>query len=98
MEPDSSSRKQTVVIGYIFAASIGVVLLQWVLTTYNTVDTIPYSQFEQLVAQGNVSEVAVGQDTIQGKLKDKLADGKSAFVTAASSRRWRKNWRRRASR
>jgi cell division protease FtsH len=82
MEPDSSSRKQTVVIGYIFAASIGVVLLQWVLTTYNTVDTIPYSQFEQLVAQGNVSEVAVGQDTIQGKLKDKLADGKSAFVTA----------------
>jgi cell division protease FtsH len=82
MEPDSSSRKQAVVIGYIFAAFIGVVLLQWVLTTYNTVDTIPYSQFEQLVAQGNVSEVAVGQDTIQGKLKDKLADGKSAFVTA----------------
>ena len=58
------------------------VLLQWALTTYNTVDTIPYSEFEQLVAKGNVTEVAVGQDTIQGKLKDKLADGKSAFVTA----------------
>ena len=38
MEPDSSSRKQAVVIGYIFAAFIGVVLLQWVLTTYNTVE------------------------------------------------------------
>ena len=82
MEPDSSSRKQTVAIGYIFAAGIGMVLLQWVLATYNTVDTIPYSEFEQLVAQGNVTEVAVGQDAIQGKLKDKLASGKSAFVTA----------------
>ena len=82
MEPDSSSRKQTVAIGYIFAAGIGMVLLQWVLATYNMVDTIPYSEFEQLVAQGNVTEVAVGQDAIQGKLKDKLASGKSAFVTA----------------
>src|ERR1700687_4641984 len=82
MESDSSSRKQAVTIGYIFAAAIGMVLLQWVLTTYNTVDTIPYSEFEQLVAKGNVTEVAIGQDTIQGKLKEKLADGKSAFVTA----------------
>jgi cell division protease FtsH len=82
MEPDSSSRKQAVTVGYIFAAAIGMLLMQWVLATYNTVDTIPYSEFEKQVAQGNVTEVAVGQDTIQGKLKDKLADGKSAFVTA----------------
>ena len=47
MESDPSSRKQTVAIGYIFAASIGMLLLQWVLATYNTVDTIPYSEFEQ---------------------------------------------------
>ena len=82
MESDPSSRKQAVAIGYIFAAAIGMVLLQWVLATYNTVDTIPYSEFEQLVAKGSVTEVAVGQDTIQGKLKDKLPSGKSAFVTA----------------
>src|SRR5674476_1435651 len=42
----------------------------------------PYSEFEQLVAKGSVTEVAIGQDTIQGKLKDKLASGKTAFVTA----------------
>ncbi|MGB9116026.1 ATP-dependent zinc metalloprotease FtsH [Bradyrhizobium sp.] len=82
MEQDSSSRKQAVAIGYMLAAGIGMVVLQWVLATYNTVDTIPYSEFEQLVAQGKVTEVAVGQDTIQGKLKDKLPSGKSAFVTA----------------
>ena len=82
MEPDSSSRKQAVAISYIFAAAIGMVALQWVLATYNTVETIPFSQFEQLVAQGSVTEVSVGQDTIQGKLKDKLPSGKSVFVTA----------------
>jgi cell division protease FtsH len=35
-----------------------------------------------LVAQGSVTEVSVAQDTIQGKLKDKLPSGKSAFITA----------------
>lgn len=82
MDSDSSSRKQTIAIVYIVVAGIGMLLLQWALSTYNTIDTIPYSQFEQLVAQGNVTEVAVGQDTIEGKLKDKLPSGKSAFITA----------------
>src|SRR5437016_5237532 len=82
MEPDPSSRKQSVAIGYIFAATIGVVVLQWLFVTYRTIDTIPYSEFEQLVGRGSVSEVAVGQDAIQGKLKEKLPSGKSAFVTA----------------
>ncbi|MGZ5871042.1 MAG: ATP-dependent zinc metalloprotease FtsH [Bradyrhizobium sp.] len=86
MEQDSSSRKQAVAIGYMVAAGIGMLVLQWVIATYNTVDTIPYSQFEQLVEQGSVTEVAVGQDTIQGKLKDKLPSGKSAFVTARVDR------------
>jgi len=56
--------------------------LQWILATYNTVDPIPYSDLEQLVDQGKVTEVAVGQENIQGKLKDKLPSGKSAFITA----------------
>ncbi len=84
MDPDPSQRKQAIAMGYIFAAGIGVLLLQWLFATYNTVDTIPYSQFNQLVTDGKVAEVGVGQDTIQGKLKEgeKLPSGKSAFVTA----------------
>jgi len=82
MESDPSSRKQAIVISYFVLAGIGMLLMQWLLTTYNTVETIPYSQFEQLVAQGKVSEVAVSQDAIQGKYKDKQPDGKTAFVTA----------------
>ena len=49
MEHDSSSRKQAVATGYLIAAAIGMLVLQWVLATYNTVETIPYSEFEQLV-------------------------------------------------
>ncbi|HVX77014.1 MAG TPA: ATP-dependent zinc metalloprotease FtsH [Bradyrhizobium sp.] len=84
MANEPSSRKQAVTIGYIFAAGIALIVLQWLLTTYNNIETIPYSQFEQLVSQGKVAEVGVGQDTIQGKLKEneKLPSGKSDFVTA----------------
>jgi len=82
MESDSSQRKQGIATAYIVAAGIGMLLLQWALATYSQIDTIPFSRFEQLVAEGSVTEVAVGQDTIEGKLKDKLPSGKSAFVTA----------------
>jgi cell division protease FtsH len=82
MEQDSSQRKRAITTGYLIAAAFGILILQWALTTYSTIETIPYSQFEELVSQGKVSEVAVGQDTIQGKLKEKLPDGKQAFVTA----------------
>ena len=84
MASEPSQRKQAIAMGYIFAACAGILLLQWLFATYNTIETIPYSQFEQLVNDGKVAEVGVGQDTIQGKLKDndKLPSGKQAFVTA----------------
>jgi cell division protease FtsH len=81
MESDPSSRKQSIAIGYFVAAGIGMLLLQWALAANSQIDTIPFSQFEQMVAQGSVTEVAIGQDTIEGKVKDKLPSGKSAFVT-----------------
>jgi cell division protease FtsH len=82
MDKDPSSRKQVITIGYVFAAGLGLLLMQWALANYGAVDDIPYSEFEKLVAQGQVTEVAVGQDVIQGKVKDKLPSGKSAFITA----------------
>ncbi|MBR0725430.1 ATP-dependent zinc metalloprotease FtsH [Bradyrhizobium manausense] len=66
----------------IFAGCILLVVLQFITTTYNSIETIPYSQFEQLLAQEKLAEVSVGSDTIQGKLKEPLPSGKSAFVTA----------------
>nr|WP_245452866.1 ATP-dependent zinc metalloprotease FtsH [Bradyrhizobium sp. C9] len=56
-------------------------LMQWFLTSHSTIETIPYSRFEELVAQGAVTNVVVGKDTIEGSLKERLPDGRSAFVT-----------------
>jgi len=81
MADDSSGRKQTVVTWYILAAFGGILVLQWAWASYSQVETIPFSQFEQLVADGKVAEVAVGQDVIQGTLKEALPSGRKAFVT-----------------
>ena len=82
MDSNQISRKQTIAMAVIFAGSMLLVVLQFVATTYNSIESIPYSQFEQLLAQDRIAEVSVGPDTIQGKLKEPLPSGKSAFVTA----------------
>jgi cell division protease FtsH len=81
MTPDPSSRKQHFTIWYFVAAWLGVLLIQWVLTGYARFETIPYSRFEQLVDENAVTEVSIGTDVIEGKLKDKLPSGKSEFTT-----------------
>ncbi len=45
------------------------------------VDTIPYSQFEQLLIENKIDEVSIGADSVQGKLKEALPDGKEEFYT-----------------
>lgn len=82
MESDQGSRKPVVVMAAIVAGGMLLAMLQFGLSAYNAVETIPYSQFEQLLAQDKVAEVSVGPDMIQGKLKEPLPNGKSAFVTA----------------
>jgi cell division protease FtsH len=74
-EPDR--RKDHLTIGYVIASILVLIALQWVAAVTLNVETIPYSQFEQLVSQGQVSEVTVGQTTIEGSLKD----GKTQFVS-----------------
>ncbi|PIT03598.1 cell division protein FtsH [Bradyrhizobium nitroreducens] len=82
MESDQSSRKPGLAMAAIFVGGLLLVMLQFGLATYSSTETIPYSQFEQLLAQDKVAEVSVGTDTIQGKLKEPLPGGKSAFITA----------------
>lgn len=81
MESNKVSRKQTIAMAVIFAGSMLLVVLQFIVTTYDSIETIPYSQFEQLLGREKVVEVSVSPDTIQGKLKEPLPSGKSAFVT-----------------
>jgi cell division protease FtsH len=78
-EPEE--RKRQIVLWYIFAAFIGITLIQFLWASYTQVETIPYSQFEQLLAEGKIAEVVVGQDSVQGTLKEPLPDGRRAFYT-----------------
>lgn len=81
MSPEQPQRKQRIVIAAMAAAALASVIFQWAWFSYTQVETIPFSQFEQLVEQGAVTEVTVGADTIQGKVRDKLPSGKSVFLT-----------------
>ena len=68
-------------IGYWVAAIIALGVGQYFYTTAQRVASIPYSQFEQLLHEGKVAEIAVSDRYIQGKLKEPLPSGKSQFVT-----------------
>ena len=78
-EPEE--RKHHFAVWYVFAAFLGVMLIQYVWLVYTQVETIPYSQFEQLLNENKISEVLVGHDFIQGTLKQPLPDGRKLFYT-----------------
>ena len=54
---------------YLTVAMIAVLLLQEFVVRQTLTKTIPYSEFEQLLDQGQVSDLVVGQNQISGLLK-----------------------------
>ena len=46
-----------------------------------TIEPLPYSEFQRLVKAGEVTEIAITDNTIQGSLKTPLTDGRQKFVT-----------------
>lgn len=81
MPTPDNDRKRDVAIWYVFAAMLGILLLQWAIEAYWQVETIPYSQFETLVKDDSIATVAVGEDRIHGTLKKPLASGRTQFET-----------------
>src|SRR5579859_4929796 len=78
-EPEE--RKHQFATWYVFAAFLGVMLVQFLWLRFAQVDTIPYSQFEQLLDENKIAEVLVGQETVQGTLKEPFPDGRKEFYT-----------------
>ena len=76
---DPGERKRQIMLWYVVAAVIGVLLVQAYWASYSQVETIPYSQFESLLDQGKIDSVTVSADSVQGTLKEPLADGKRDF-------------------
>jgi cell division protease FtsH len=65
---------------YALLALLGVLFVHDLWVGYRQVAVLPYSQFQQLVREKKVAEVQVGEDRLQGTLKEPL-DGKTRFVT-----------------
>jgi cell division protease FtsH len=84
MEPED--RKRQIMIWYTIAAIIGVLVVQYFWSSYSQIETIPYSQFEQLLNDDKIAEVTVSADAVQGSLKEALPDGKRDFLRCASIR------------
>ncbi|HET7885775.1 MAG TPA: ATP-dependent zinc metalloprotease FtsH [Bradyrhizobium sp.] len=81
-KPPTPVQKGSLALLALALVGFGLLFLQSLITAHQSIETIPYSKFEELVSQGVVSDVIVGKDAISGNLKDKVLNGKSAFTTA----------------
>jgi cell division protease FtsH len=67
-------------VGYWLLALMSLVWLQSLWQTQRQVEPVPYSVFEQALADDRVAEVVVGETTITGKLKNPDPGGKTVIV------------------
>jgi len=65
---------------YFIIALFGVLLVQQWWQQAQTVDVVPYSEFEQMLKSGKITEVIVGDQRITGKLK--TPDGRKTVAVA----------------
>jgi len=66
---------------YFAAALAGILLLQSLIASFSGTKPIAYSEFQQLLRDDKVAEVAVSDRFISGVLKDKFPSGESRFTT-----------------
>ncbi|MEM8702387.1 MAG: ATP-dependent zinc metalloprotease FtsH [Pseudomonadota bacterium] len=74
-------KKHQINLWYAFIAMMLVLMFQSWWTTYKTVEAIPYSQFETYLKDKKIEEISIRENTIEGKFKEPLKDGKQYFVT-----------------
>jgi len=73
-------KKTQLSVWYFAFALIAVVILQDAWVSARSVAPVPYSEFQALVKEGKVAEIAITDNRIHGTLKTPV-DGKSRFVT-----------------
>jgi cell division protease FtsH len=66
---------------YAVIALFAIMLFQHYWLAERPVKTLLYSEFEQLLKDKQIAEVYVRQDSLEGKLKTPLPDGRELFVT-----------------
>ena len=74
-------QKTQIDIVYIIFAFIGVLMLQNAWVQYRAIEPLAYSDFLRQLKDGNVQDIAITANVIQGSLKKALPDGRKQFVT-----------------
>ena len=69
-------KKTQINLWYALLALFLVFMFQSWWVSYRQVEPIPYSEFEALLEKGEIEEVAVHQNYLEGKLKKPLPDGR----------------------
>jgi len=67
-------------IWYFVAALLAVMWLHGIWSEYRAVEPISYSEFQNYLKEGRISEISVRENTVEGKFKQPLADGRARFV------------------
>jgi len=78
---DPTHRRRESMVWYAVIALLALWLGQWIFQATSQVRSVPYSQFETWASEGKVSEVTIGSDVIQGKLKAPATGEPPGFVT-----------------
>lgn len=68
-------------IWYVMLALLAVIWLRDAWLGVSKIETIPYSEFLHHVKTGELDEIAISNNVIQGKLRKPTADGKTRIVT-----------------
>ena len=74
-------REHQINFWYVIAAIVAVLLIQDLLLQQTHLKTIPYSEFEQLVEQGKVTDLVVGPTQIMGSYREPADKNVPHFVT-----------------
>jgi cell division protease FtsH len=69
-------------LGYLIFALLAVMLLRDWWIQAQTVETLPYSRFEQYLAEGKIESVEIGDTLISGRLKAAEPGGKTLVIAA----------------
>lgn len=74
-------KKTQINIWFIVLAILGIVFFRDLITQGQHVEILPYSDFQVLLSEGQISEISIAQDRISGTLKKPLDNGKTHFTT-----------------
>ncbi|MEZ5653552.1 MAG: ATP-dependent zinc metalloprotease FtsH [Burkholderiaceae bacterium] len=74
-------KKAQINFWYAILAMFAILMFQQWWTATRQIEVLPYSRFEQLLDQGQIEQVSIGENRLEGRLKSPSPDERPYFVT-----------------